>query len=114
MGELKYADDGELTMLASTVQWKEGQQPSQLATAAGGVQQQKRSLDAMLQEAQPTFIQTLLRTDNEGEEEDVGDEESFNEAFCDAIKDDVWTNPVKYYRSWESLANDVPEDDDAP
>ena len=25
----------------------------------------------------------------------------FVQAFCDAIKDEVWTNPIKYYRAWE-------------
>lgn len=97
--ELKYADDGELSTSASMVQWKEGNAPPDAAAAVGS-QQQKRSFDTMDEEERtPLFIQTLLSTPDSPNPDPH--EDDFDEAFCDAIKDDVWTNPVKFFRSWE-------------
>lgn len=88
------------------VQWKEGKAPLD-ATAAVGAQQQKRSFDTMEEEeSTPLFIQTLLSTPDSSNPDPH--EDDFDEAFCEAIKDDVWTNPVKFFRSWEQGA---PEED---
>ena len=95
----RYADDGELSTSASMVQWKEGKAPPDAAAAVGS-QQQKRSFDTMDEEERTSlFIQTLLSTPDSANPD--LHEDDFDEAFCDAIKDDVWTNPVKFFRSWE-------------
>ena len=35
------------------------------------------------------------------------------EAFCETIKDEVWTNPVKYYRAWEQMVAEEEEEEAA-
>ena len=86
------------------MQWKEGKAPSDAAAAVGS-QQQKRSFDTMEEEERtPLFIQTLLSTPDSSDPDPH--EDDFDEAFCDAIKDDLWTNPVKYYRAWEAVQAD--------
>ena len=50
--------------------------------------------------------QTLLCTNADAApyEEDGPVEGGVLEVFCEAIKDDVWTNPVKFYRAYEQMA----------
>ena len=62
---LKYADDGELTMSASTVHWKDGQQPVSSPGGRGGAagaQRHKRGYDQIDQpDGYPVFLQVRER-----------------------------------------------------
>jgi hypothetical protein len=62
---LKYADDGELTMSASTVHWKDGQQPVSSPAGRGGAagaQRHKRGYDHIDQpDRYPVFLQVRER-----------------------------------------------------
>lgn len=43
-----------------------------------------------------------MSTEDDGVDRYGTDDVPADEAFCETIKDEVWTNPVKYYRAFEA------------
>ena len=121
---LEWAEDGILTVTTTEIEWKPGYDPQAAAAAeagrdggggdggggggGGGGGSGKRSFEqsgGMARSDQlPVFLLTLLTVPPQGEPGDAkegGDDEDEGavEAVCEAIKDEVWSNPLQYYQA---------------
>ena len=103
--ELRFSDDDGDTSEASTIAWKAGEAPSADGGAGadgggggggdgGGGKRSHDDLVAEAPPAAPTFLLALLSTGDDAHA-DFLDEEA--DALCDAIKDELWPNPLRYY-----------------
>mmetsp|Transcript_10805 Transcript_10805/g.18116 ORF Transcript_10805/g.18116 Transcript_10805/m.18116 type:complete len:262 (+) Transcript_10805:9-794(+) len=120
--ELRYADDGDLRMRASSVDWKEETRDVSRESGGAVVSRQKRPHDAMV-ESRSFFLRAFLWLEGDDPAVLTPDEATLgasavsglleSEAFCEAIKDEVWSNPLKFYRRFTEEGPFEPGADDA-
>jgi template-activating factor I len=107
---LSYAEDGELSMRATPVEWKDPP-PSADDAEPGGAASRKRPRGAAASAMDAaTFLRAflwvegqdascLLPGDNPADtDRPAGLAEA--EAFCEAIKEDVWSNPLQFFERY--------------
>lgn len=122
---LSWLEDGELTMRTTELAWKPGYEPfaeprdgeggegeGESGAAGGGsgaaaaAAAQKRTFDDAMaadDERAPLFMLLLTRDDVGGGDACEEDERAVagaeTEAVCEAIKDELWTNPLQWYHA---------------
>jgi template-activating factor I len=106
---LSYADDGEFSMHATPVDWIEPQAGEDGAEASGSAASRKRPRGAATPPAMEAsiFLRAFLWVDGEDPScllpgDDAADSDrpaglAEAEAFCEAIKEDVWSNPTQFF-----------------
>ena len=113
---LAWNDEGELVVTTTEISWRPEHDPVRLEAqeqaaaaaggAAGGGALQKRSHDEEAATAAlPVFLLTLMTVERDpsgalaapADVEGEGEAGEAIEAICDAMKEEVWANPVGFY-----------------
>lgn len=108
---LSYAEDGELSLRATHVEWKE-LPPSAGDAEPGGMGSSRKRPRGAKQSAMiaATFLRAFLWVEGQDASCLLPGDDSADvdhpaglaeaEAFCEAIKEDVWSNPLQFFERY--------------